>query len=241
MIQKTIKMQDETAQDFQQLFEEMLESSRVKTLGGMMDELIEHYKNPRKGASAELQKQIDKLTAENAELKDTILAQNQSADDKQKYELALKSIADLFNCDNLDNVVGVVSEATDRYKQLFSDLEKTNEQYNELQNQLATAKTENEHLSKSLEEISEKLLPNDVICRLSAQEHALLDTTLQRLSEKHGIEITGSDLLRKIFLRYTIERYTEWFYKFVISDRDIEQITGISVSDWKAFLNGKNQ
>ncbi len=237
MIQKTIKMQDETAQDFQQLFEEMLESGRVKTLGGMMDELIEHYKNPRKGASAELQKQLDDLQAENEQLK----CEREKTAQKTEFVVNLVTdIAKLYNT-TVEDVYAVIKTEKDDFASCKTALEECLDTVEQQKNELATAKTENEHLSKSLEEISGKLLPNDVICRLSAQEHALLDTTLQRLSEKHGIEITGSDLLRKIFLRYTIERYTEWFYKFVISDRDIEQITGISVSDWKAFLNGKNQ
>lgn len=50
---------------------------------------------------------------------------------------------------------------------------------------------------------------------------ALLEATAARLSERYNREVTPLQILVDMFLRYTIERNAEWFYPFVLRDKDI--------------------
>ena len=78
---------------------------------------------------------------------------------------------------------------------------------------------------------------------LPPQIENLLQTTAQKLSERYNTAIAPADVLAKMFIRYTVERYTEWFYPFVLRDSEIETITGKTVAAWKNFIrdNQKNQ
>lgn len=53
---------------------------------------------------------------------------------------------------------------------------------------------------------------------------ALLEETAKRLSQKQDRQIEPMQILTDMFLRYTIQRWNEWFYKFCLSDRDIVAI-----------------
>lgn len=49
----------------------------------------------------------------------------------------------------------------------------------------------------------------------------LLELTAERLSEKLNKQITPMQILVDMFLRYTVERQSNWFYPFVLNDREI--------------------
>ena len=76
---------------------------------------------------------------------------------------------------------------------------------------------------------------------IPAQIHNMMRVTVERLNDEYKTNDTIADLLQKMFLRYTVERLTQWFYPWVLRDRDIEELSGVTVSGWKQFLNGGNQ
>lgn len=49
----------------------------------------------------------------------------------------------------------------------------------------------------------------------------LLELTAERLSEKLLKTVTPMQILVDMFLRYTVERQSNWFYPFVLNDREI--------------------
>lgn len=53
---------------------------------------------------------------------------------------------------------------------------------------------------------------------------ALLEETAARLTERYKRDITPLQILVDMFLRYTIDRNAEWFYPFVLRDKDIVAI-----------------
>lgn len=53
---------------------------------------------------------------------------------------------------------------------------------------------------------------------------ALLEETATRLTERYKRDITPLQILVDMFLRYTIDRNAEWFYPFVLRDKDIVAI-----------------
>ncbi len=68
---------------------------------------------------------------------------------------------------------------------------------------------------------------------------ALLEQTAEKLSAEYGREITATNILLDMFIRYTVERWNNWFYPFVLDDREIENITGYSIKQLEQYINGE--
>lgn len=106
---------------------------------------------------------------------------------------------------------------------------KTNEETASLQEQIRTLEEQNISLTSiiserdtTIAELQEKH-PTWAQIRVTLQPFtvALLEETARRLSEKYGRTIAPMSILTDMFLRYTIERWNEWFYKFCLNDREI--------------------
>ena len=106
---------------------------------------------------------------------------------------------------------------------------KTNEETASLQEQIRTLEKQNMSLASvirerdtTIAELQEKH-PTWAQIRVTLQPFtvALIEETARRLSEKYGKTIAPMSILTDMFLRYTIERWNEWFYKFCLNDREI--------------------
>lgn len=106
---------------------------------------------------------------------------------------------------------------------------KTNEETASLQEQIRTLEEQNTSLASviserdtTIAELQEKH-PTWAQIRVTLQPFtvALIEETARRLSEKYGRTIAPMSILTDMFLRYTIERWNEWFYKFCLNDREI--------------------
>lgn len=106
---------------------------------------------------------------------------------------------------------------------------KTNEETASLQEQIRTLEEQNVSLASviserdtTIAELQEKH-PTWAQIRVTLQPFtvALIEETARRLSEKYGRTIAPMSILTDMFLRYTIERWNEWFYKFCLNDREI--------------------
>ena len=49
----------------------------------------------------------------------------------------------------------------------------------------------------------------------------LLELTARKLSDKYNKKVTPMQVMVDMFLRYTIERWNQWFYPFVVKDDEI--------------------
>ena len=90
-------------------------------------------------------------------------------------------------------------------------------------------------------EVERPLAADEHVMHIPAQIHNMMRVTVERLNDEYKTNDTIADLLQKMFLRYTVERLTQWFYPWVLRDRDIEELSGVTVSGWKQFLNGGKQ
>lgn len=90
-------------------------------------------------------------------------------------------------------------------------------------------------------EVERPLAADEHVMHIPAQIYNLMRLTVERLNSKYSTTDNIDDLLTKMFLRYTVERLTQWFYPWVLTDKDIEQQTGVTTSGWKQFLNGGKQ
>ena len=87
-------------------------------------------------------------------------------------------------------------------------------------------------------EVERPLAADEHVMHIPAQIYNMMRVTVERLNDEYKTNDTIADLLQKMFLRYTVERLTQWFYPWVLRDRDIEELSGVTVSGWKQFLNG---
>ena len=90
-------------------------------------------------------------------------------------------------------------------------------------------------------EVERPLAADEYVMHIPAQIYNLMRLTVERLNNKYSTTDNIDDLLTKMFLRYTVERLTQWFYPWVLTDKDIEQQPGVTTSGWKQFLNGGKQ
>ncbi len=123
---------------------------------------------------------------------------------------------------------------TGRIQQLEEELASAEERAGKLTEECARLTGDNARLRS---EAPAATAADSLTIRMNPHVQSLLRETASRLSARYGTEITPDDILTKIFLRYTVERLTLWFYPFVLTDRDIAELTGRTPSEWREFLS----
>ena len=112
------------------------------------------------------------------------------------------------------------------------------EQLSAYQAQIQTLENREPEVREVSVEVERQLAADEHVMHIPAQIHNMMRVTVERLNDEYKTNDTLADLLQKMFLRYTVERLTQWFYPWVLRDRDIEELSGVTVSGWKQFLNG---
>ena len=115
------------------------------------------------------------------------------------------------------------------------------EQLSAYQAQIQTLENREPEVREVSVEVERPLAADEHVMHIPAQIYNLMRLTVERLNNKYNTNDNIDDLLTKMFLRYTVERLTQWFYPWVLTDKDIEQQTGVTTSGWKQFLNGGKQ
>lgn len=112
------------------------------------------------------------------------------------------------------------------------------EQLSAYQTQIQTLENREPEVREVSVEVERPLAADEHVMHIPAQIYNMMRVTVERLNDEYKTNDTIADLLQKMFLRYTVERLTQWFYPWVLRDRDIEELSGVTVSGWKQFLNG---
>lgn len=149
------------------------------------------------------------------------------------YRVIVESLCLSHNFSSENLVEGLKN----RSLEMNERIEKEREKVKSLQEENRLFGTENELLKSQL--INQALTENQLLLNLPDAVVKMLNLTAERLTEKYQVAITPQDVLVKIFVRYTVERFTNWFYNFVLTDVDIEACSGKTVSEWKAFIKGE--
>ncbi len=152
------------------------------------------------------------------------------------YRDIVEKICNTYSVDS-NNILEFINTKTQVLEESITQGEYLIEENKKLKDENRRFGTENGILKT---QISEKALAeNQLLLTLPDAVLKMLQLTAERLTEKYQVEITPQDVLMKIFVRYTVERYTNWFYNFVLSDGDIEACSGKSIAEWKAFIKGE--
>ena len=112
------------------------------------------------------------------------------------------------------------------------------EQLSAYQTQIQTLENREPEVREVSVEVERPFAADEHVMHIPAQIYNMMRVTVERLNDEYKTNDTIADLLQKMFLRYTVERLTQWFYPWVLRDRDIEELSGVTVSGWKQFLNG---
>ena len=112
------------------------------------------------------------------------------------------------------------------------------EQLSAYQAQIQTLENREPEVREVSVEVERPLAADEHVMHIPAQIYNMMRVTVERLNDEYKTNDTIADLLQKMFIRYTVERLTQWFYPWVLRDRDIEELSGVTVSGWKQFLNG---
>lgn len=112
------------------------------------------------------------------------------------------------------------------------------EQLSAYQAQIQTLENREPEVREVSVEVERPLAADEHVMHIPAQIYNMMRVTVERLNDEYKTNDTIADLLQKMFLRYTVERLTQWFYPWVLRDCDIEELSGVTVSGWKQFLNG---
>ena len=112
------------------------------------------------------------------------------------------------------------------------------EQLSAYQAQIQTLENREPEVREVSVEVERPLAADEHVMHIPAQIYNMMRVTVERLNDEYKTNDTIADLLQKMFLRYTVERLTQWFYPWILRDRDIEELSGVTVSGWKQFLNG---
>lgn len=110
-------------------------------------------------------------------------------------------------------------------------------------------RTQNEFLKELLEGynrpplvverlVEKSLTENQFLIDMPPWVKVLLQATTERLSRKYNKVISPDKLLMYIFMRYTVEKYSEWFYPFVINPIEMERLTGYKIENLRLRVKG---
>ena len=144
-----------------------------------------------------------------------------------KNDVALTALLDAYEHRNqdseilsnlqaeLDTAREVLTQAKDKNADLQLETKALQEQYDELLEISDTYITQLREQKSVCVEVGKPLTDTQLLLDMPEAVKKMLVLTAERLSDKYKTPITPNDILIKIFVRYTVERFTNWFYNFV--------------------------
>ncbi len=199
----TFNVSTDTYNHFAQLFPHETLQGKPDCSESNLLAILEPYENPQE-SNSDLLRQCNELNRTNA----TLQEQNEKLAAEVKRLQAQVEEQDREYAANNNQHAADYQQSQEQLQQLTAQNNLLTEQNTALQEQVRALQSAEINWDK----IKSTIQPFTV---------ALLEETAQRLTVKQGHEITPMQILVDMFLRYTIERWNEWFYKFVLKDSDI--------------------
>lgn len=182
---------------------------------------------------------------ENAGIQILECVENKGVDNENDKEVAeLQAKLDSRNkfITSLKECLQVDTDVT--YSQILEEIASivSNSNDTELVDEVDRLKKNIENLEIEVAEKDAKLLHADedvwkkAIDTLEPLPKQLLLLTAKRLSEKFNKEVKPQQILIDMFTRYSIERWNQWFYPFVITENEILEIAQAidpNITDYK--------
>lgn len=200
MAQVTIKTTDEAQQEFAAIVEELKSKGKAFTNSDALNVLMDNYHNPQtveRDSAATLQRLKDAETL----LHD--LQTKQAANENMEAEYEQKIT-------ELQAELQTAREELDLARETNRELAENGHAATE---QAARLQSEMEQAMNTIEKLQLKPFPA-----------RLLELTAEKLSLRYSKQVTPTEILSDMFLKYTIQQYNVWFYPFVLSDKVIVSV-----------------
>lgn len=199
----TFNVSTDTYNHFVQLFPHETLQGKPDCSESNLLAILEPYEHPQE-SNSDLLRQCNELNRTNA----TLQEQNeQLAGEVKRLQEQLAEQDREYAANNSQHATKA-QQAQEQLQQLTAQNDLLTEQNTALHQQVQALQTAEINWDK----IRTTMQPFTV---------ALLEETAARLTQKYGHEVTPMQIMTDMFLRYTIDRWNEWFYDFVLKDRDI--------------------
>ncbi len=232
-ITKSFRPSDDDAALFASLFD-----GQNLTTSEQFHELVTAMAAQRNGQQTEC---VNNETAERLQLLEqvvnTIAKEYETDPDPEKLletcRVYKKRFVDLqAETERLQSVNADLQAETERLQSVNTELQSVNTdlstsvnglqtRVNGLQTTLSTLSTT---LKTDVNTLQTGVINGVITIGLQPFTRKLLDLTVQRLAERYNKEVSAEQILSDMFIRYTVFQYTQWFYPFVITDREIVEI-----------------
>lgn len=140
--------------------------------------------------------------------------ENKTNSDNEQYREIVESICVSYGIQPQE-IIGFINdkfEAVMEAERVNSELKDENRRFG----------TENGLLKTKCEQL-EKMDWIQVRTTIKPFAVSLIELTAVKLSEKYGRNVEPMQILVDMFMRYTIERWNQWFYPFQLDDSEIVQ------------------
>lgn len=237
---KAFSITAELKQQIDAICEDLKTTNRAETDEDVLSILIDAFNSKCENPTPPNDEEITKVLNEKN-------AQIETHSSRAKaLEARLESLAEMFKTKPM-NLETTCTQVMENYVKLeasakakLAENEQLNAEIVELESQINQLDGKISELRSALEiaEYQQKNSENNIVIDFTPQEFQLVKLTIERIKERRKIGVlTPSNLLRTMFLRYTIERQCEWFYRHELKDKEIEQITGKTIAEWKKYFN----
>lgn len=199
MATKTLSIR--VTEEYESIFDKLHEKANAESpisKSAFFERMLDSYANP-KVKEVEVLRDTPETTAELEQLKKDYNEVSETCKNLTEEVVRLQSKLSENNEKTTSLQADYDSKQTD-YLQQITDLEK---KVNKLTADLSTAEN------------------RSVLDFMKPFPARLLALTAERLSQKYKREITPIQVLGDMFLRYTIEKWSEWFYPWVLSEEEI--------------------
>ena len=140
--------------------------------------------------------------------------ENKNNSDNEQYREIVESICVSYGIQPQE-IIGFIN---DKFEAIM-EAERVN---SELKDENRRFGTENGLLKTKCEQL-EKMDWNQVRTTIKPFAVSLIELTAVKLSVKYGRAVEPMEILVDMFMRYTIERWNQWFYPFQLDDSEIVQ------------------
>ena len=146
--------------------------------------------------------------------------------ENEKYREIVESISEMYDV-KANDLVDVLETEKDSKLKLYDICDDLNAQIKSLQGENSQFEDVTNKLRakcEALELDNQQIHWEKIRATLKPFAVALLERTVVKLSELYDRDVQPMQILVDMFVRYTVERWNQWFYPFQLTDAEILSI-----------------
>lgn len=237
-LEEKIRAAEQSVRDNQKRIQELESqaSSDKATIASLREEIKNASENAPEDMSEKVSELSEKLEASENDKKElsgkiTTLEKSISEKDRMLKEMD-KLTKGKINIKELQDKVGALEEQAKQDRKVIDGAAEQKKAYEkkvaELEKKIKELQDKNKELTEQYDPTytGQYTAPEDFLGAFEPVVAMLLEATADKLTEQRsdGITVTPSLLLGDMFLKYTLQKRTQWFYWWVLTDDEIVEI-----------------